>query len=97
MTSGEAIREARLLAGLSQQQLAELAGVPRPSIVRWERGAVEPAFEMVRRLLRACGFDLALVRYSPDEAADDRLSRNLQLTPQERLRAVLDSPETSTR
>lgn len=77
MNSGEVMREARLLAGLSQQELAERAGVPRPSIVRWERGTVEPGFDMARRVLRTCGFDVSLVRYEPDESADDRLSGRL--------------------
>ena len=92
MTSGQIIREARLLAGLSQYDLADRAGVPRPSVARWERGAVEPGFDTVRRLLRACGFDVSLVRYEPDEAVDDRLSRKLELTPQERLHAMLGEP-----
>jgi transcriptional regulator with XRE-family HTH domain len=92
MTSGEIIREARLLAGLSQYDLADRAGVPRPSVARWERGAVEPSFDTVRRLLRACGFDVSLVRYEPDETVDDRLSMKLELTPQERLHAMLGEP-----
>ena len=93
MISGQIIREARLLAGLSQYELADRAGVPRPSIARWERGAVEPGFDTVRRLLRACGFDVALVRYEPDASVDDRLSGKLQLTPQERLQAMLGAPD----
>lgn len=92
MTGGEIIREARLLAGLSQQDLAERAGVPRQSIVRWERDAVEPGFDTVRRLLRSCGFDVSLVRYEPDETVDTRLSGKLELTPQERLLALLGEP-----
>jgi transcriptional regulator with XRE-family HTH domain len=92
MTSGEIIREARLLAGLSQYDLADRAGVPRPSVARWERGTVEPGFDTVRRLLRACGFDVSLVRYDLDEAVDDRLSDKLELTPQERLHAMLGEP-----
>ena len=91
------IREARLRAGLSQPQLADRAGVPRPSIVRWERGTVEPGFDMTRRVLRACGFDVSLVRYEPDESADDRLSGKLELTPQERLHALLGDPDRKTR
>ena len=87
------IREARLLAGLSQYELADRASVPRPSIVRWERGTVEPGFDTVRRLLRACGFDLALVRYEPDDSVDDRLRQKLELTPQERLHAMLAEPD----
>jgi transcriptional regulator with XRE-family HTH domain len=94
VTGGELIREARLLAGLSQQELAERVGVPRSSIARWERGTVEPGFDAARRLLRACGFDLSLVHYEADEAVDDRLSGKLELTPQERLLAMLGEPGT---
>jgi transcriptional regulator with XRE-family HTH domain len=90
--SGEVIKEARLLAGLSQDGLAERIGVPRQSIARWERGTVEPGFDTVRRLLRSCGFDVSLVRYEPDEAVDARLSGRLELTPQERLLALLGEP-----
>ena len=92
MTGGEIIREARLLAGFSQQELADRAGVPRQSIVRWEGGTVEPGFDTVRRLLRGCGFDVSLVRYEPDTTVDDRLSGKLELTPQERLLAMLGEP-----
>ena len=96
MTSGEVIREARLLAGLSQDGLAERIGVPRQSIARWERGAVEPGFDTVRRLLRSCGFDVSLVRYEPDQSAEVRLSERLELTPQERLLAMLGDPGKRT-
>jgi transcriptional regulator with XRE-family HTH domain len=96
MRSGEVIKEARLLAGLSQDGLAERIGVPRQSIARWERGTVEPGFDSVRRLLRSCGFDVSLVRYEPDEAVDVRLSGRLELTPQERLLAMLGEPSTKS-
>jgi transcriptional regulator with XRE-family HTH domain len=90
------IREARLRAGFSQYELADRAGVPRPSVARWERGAVEPGFDMVRRLLRSCGFDVSLVRYEPDESAEARLGGGLELTPQERVMAMLGEPGTSS-
>ncbi len=93
--AGEVIREARLLAGLSQDGLAERIGVPRQSIARWERGEVEPGFDSVRRLLRSCGFDVSLVRYQPDESAEDRLGSRLELTPQERLVGMLGDPDTN--
>jgi len=83
------IREARKLAGLSQQELADRAGVPRQSIVCWERGSVEPGFDTVRRLLRSCGYDLAIVRYEPDASVDVRLGGKRRLTPQERVLALL--------
>ena len=93
MTAGDVIREARLQAGLSQKELAERASVPRPSITRWERGVVEPGFDMTRRLLRACGFDVSLVRFEANETADDRLSDKLELTPQERVLGMLGDPD----
>ena len=95
MRAGEVIREARLLVGLSQEGLAERIGVPRQSIARWERREVEPGFDNVRRLLRSCGFDVSLVRYQPDESAGDRLGSKLELTPQERLLAMLGDPGNS--
>ena len=58
MTSGLLIREARLLAGLSQGELGDSGRQDRAQIARWERGAVEPSFETLRQLVRACGFEL---------------------------------------
>jgi transcriptional regulator with XRE-family HTH domain len=92
VTSGQIIREARLLAGYSQRQLADRADVARQSIARWEGGTVEPGFDTVRRLLRACGFDVSLVRFEPDETVDLRLGGKLELTPQERVLAMLGDP-----
>ena len=80
------------MAGLSQDGLAERIGIPRQSIARWERGAVEPGFDNVRMILRSCCFDVSLVRYEPDESAEARLSGRLELTPQERLLAMLGEP-----
>ncbi len=93
MTAGKIIREARKVAGLSQQELAERAGVPRQSIARWEQGTVEPGFDTVRRLLRGCGYDLSLIPYEPDETVDDLLSGKRDLTPQERVLALLGKPD----
>jgi transcriptional regulator with XRE-family HTH domain len=87
--SGDLIREARLRAGLSQAELGERANRDRAQIARWERGAVEPSFETLRGLLRACGFDLStdLVEFSPDDGA---LRTTRALTPQERLQRMLE-------
>ena len=95
MTAGKIIREARKVAGLSQHELAERASVPRQSIARWESGNVEPGFDTVRKLLRACGYDLSLVRHEPDQTVDSRLSDKRALTPQERVLALLRDPADS--
>lgn len=87
MTAAELIRSARSRAALAQHELADRLGLPRTQIGRWENGEVEPAFATVRRVLRACGFDLstALVPYDPDAPEVARLVELSRLTPKERL------------
>lgn len=38
MTLGERIKSCRQKAGLSQEKLAELAGVSRQAVTKWEAG-----------------------------------------------------------
>jgi hypothetical protein len=91
VTSGTLIREARLRAGLSQGELSERSGKDRAQIARWERDVVQPSFETLRELVRACGFDLetSMVPYETDEKQDGRLQKSLLRSPQERLQAML--------
>ncbi len=91
MTSGMVIREARLRAGLSQLELSDRSGKDRAQIARWERDVVQPSFETLRDLVRACGFDLdmALVPYESDDRETARLQKGLMRSPQERLQAML--------
>ena len=91
MTGGLLIREARLLAGLSQGELGARVGKDRAQIARWERGAVEPSFETLRQLVRACGFELNVSIGPPDvdESSEKVLRRRLRLSPQERLEELL--------
>ena len=67
MRSADVIREARLRAGLTQQELADRSGRKRGVIARWEQGTVAPSAETLIELVRACGFDLPLelVPYEP--------------------------------
>jgi len=72
--------------------LADRAGVPRPSIVRWERGAVEPGFDMnpphpARLRLRRLASSARTGR-----SRRSRLGGKLELTPQERVLAMLGDP-----
>lgn len=85
------IREARLLAGLSQGELGERVGRDRAQIARWEREAVQPSFETLRELVRACGYDLTLglTPYEPDEREAERIRKRLLRSPQERVRAMV--------
>lgn len=91
MTSGTLIREARLRAGLSQGELSERSGKDRAQIARWERDVVQPSFETLRELVRACGFelDLALIPQEANAQEEADLRESLQQTPQERLQTML--------
>ena len=96
MTSGLLIREARLLAGLSQEELGARVRKDRAQIARWERGSVQPSFETLRELVRACGFELtvAIAPKNVDEGEEAALRRKLHLSPQERLQELLGATKT---
>lgn len=54
---GERIVRARKAKGLSQSQLALLAGVQAQSISKLERGVFSPSAETLLRIADACGVD----------------------------------------
>lgn len=83
--AGTWIREARLRAGLSQQELASRVGTSQSLVARWERGQVDPRFSTVVRAIRACGFDLAVGVAAYDHDHDLLVRENLRLAPEERL------------
>ena len=56
-----AVIEARKEKGLSQQQLAELAGVKQPAIARLENGSVSPSLDTLSKLLIPLGKKIAIV------------------------------------
>jgi len=53
---------------------------------------VQPSFETLRELVRACALDLALalVPYEVDEEGETRLRERLFRSPQDRLQAMLE-------
>ncbi len=59
--AGYLIRRARNDAGLSQAELAAEAGIAPGRVSDYERGKLDPSFNMLLRLLAACGMSLALV------------------------------------
>jgi transcriptional regulator with XRE-family HTH domain len=84
------LREARLRAGLSQNDLAERTAKPRPHIGRYEAGAVAPSLDTLLELINACGFDLPLELVPLAETEDDDLAELQQLSPERRLDRMLD-------
>lgn len=89
MRSAHLIREARLRAGLTQHELAERAGRERSVIARWEQGAVSPSVDNLLEVIQACGFDLPLVLVPREGHEDERLEKNLLLTPERRAQRYL--------
>lgn len=56
---GEAVRERRLAAGLSQEELAERCGVDRKSISRMETGTFSPRLDSVMNVAEALDVPLS--------------------------------------
>ncbi len=56
-----AVIEARKEKGLSQQQLADLAGVKQPAVARLENGSVSPSVDTLSKLLIPLGKKIAIV------------------------------------
>jgi transcriptional regulator with XRE-family HTH domain len=90
VVSASLIRQARMRAGFSQQQLAERCGKAKVQIGRWETGIVAPSLDTLLELVRACGFDLSLL-LEPYEPVDDRTLNELQrISPERRVQNMLD-------
>jgi transcriptional regulator with XRE-family HTH domain len=54
---GAQLRRARERALLTQEELADRAGLAIPTISRIENGRVEPHFRSIRKLAKALGVD----------------------------------------
>ena len=101
MVVGSLVRDARRRSGLSQRDLAELAGTAQSVVGRIEAGLAKPSFDTLARLLDAAGFDLK-VELAPKAASDpvieaykrdvDRtlLRDNLRKSVDERLRTNVE-------
>lgn len=61
MNINNEIAEARKMKGISQYKLADISGIPQPSIARIERGKTQPTVAMALILLDALGYTLKIV------------------------------------
>ncbi len=84
------LREARLRAGLSQDELAEVSRKDRTVIARYEQGVVAPRLDTLVQLLRACGFDILLELVPYDAGPDERIEEFQMLSPERRLDQMLE-------
>jgi transcriptional regulator with XRE-family HTH domain len=90
MKAARALRWARRRAGLSQRALAERSGVPQSTIGRIEAGMVDPRVGTLRRLLRACGFDLEVEPALGEGIDRSQIRELLVLSPDQRLALAAD-------
>ena len=86
MKAARALKYARVKAGLSQRELAAKAGLPQSTVGRIESGAVDPRFETLAALLRACGYDLEVEPRLGIGVDRSQLRELLRLTPEQRIR-----------
>jgi transcriptional regulator with XRE-family HTH domain len=69
------LRELRSQAGLTQEQLADKAGVKRGAIARWELGKREPSWSNVIALADALGVSCEAFRQAPASSPEPRRGR----------------------
>jgi transcriptional regulator with XRE-family HTH domain len=85
---GGLIRRSRLLAGLTQAELARRLGTTQSAVSRLERGREEPRLARLASILAACGVRASLT-LQPDDGVDRaQIRQQLALTPVERLASV---------
>ena len=88
MQSARLLRWARLHTRQSQAQLSEKTGIAQSTISRIEAGKFDPHFSVIRKLLRACGYDLELrpaLGYGWDRS--ELRQNGLRRTPEQRIAA----------
>ena len=81
MTLGERIKYQRTRAGLSQERVAELVGVSRQSVTKWESGQSAPSTENLFRLAETFGTTVDMLLDIPDE-------KNSQSTDQAQIKEL---------
>ena len=81
MTLGERIKNQRTRAVLSQERVAELVGVSRQSVTKWESGQSAPSTENLFRLAEIFGTTVDMLLDIPNE-------KNAQSTDQAQIKEL---------
>ncbi|HEY5318533.1 MAG TPA: helix-turn-helix transcriptional regulator [Solirubrobacteraceae bacterium] len=88
MTASEAIKNARIRAGLTQAELAKRLGTTQSAIARLETPGANPTVTTLERALAETGHRLLLVAARSEPGVDETLIANrLRLSPGDRLKS----------
>ena len=87
------VREARLQAGLSIDELAGRLGIPADQVEGWEDGSEQLSLEALKLVVRACGLDLRLSLVPYDDSDSRHIAQALARSPAERLDALVNMLE----
>lgn len=63
------IKAARVNAGLTQQEVADLINVGRTSVINWEMGHTSPSVEKAEAFCKACNVPFDRVTFSRERNA----------------------------
>lgn len=90
--AGDRIRRARKAAGLTQEQLAEIVGVSRPTITQWETGSTKTMrFEHIFKAARALQKNPEwLITGQGHEKPPEWLARAVDVLPPADQREIVD-------
>jgi transcriptional regulator with XRE-family HTH domain len=89
MRSANILRHARRRAGLTQVELARLAGVPQSTVGRIETNRINPTLGTMRLLLNAAGQDLELVPLAGRAEDRSMIRDRLGMSPGDRARLAV--------
>lgn len=79
MTLGEKIKTCRLNSKMSQEKVAELIGVSRQAVTKWEANQSAPSTENLFKLAGIFGTTVDMLAVTADEAEQSRAERDLYL------------------
>jgi transcriptional regulator with XRE-family HTH domain len=80
VAAGKLLHDARWMAGLTQAEVAQRAGLTQQTVAQYERGARQPSLVTLRRLVAGCGLRLSW-RLVPEPGLEDEPTRALLARP----------------
>ncbi len=83
MSLNERIREQRKACGMSQEKVAELMGVSRQAVTKWERGESAPSTENLFKLAEVFGTTVSILMADPTQGDSSTAEQIYRLYRQE--------------